>query len=292
MNIHQKDYSFSILIFVALLFLSMNSIFCKAALINETIDAYSFTFFRLFFGAITLLLIFSYKNKKIEFSFKSNWISSFMLFLYAICFSFAYISIDAGFGALLLFGVVQIVMLAFAQFLKERISIKKLLGMIIAFIGLTYLLYPSHDFHVSYFHSFLMIISGIAWALYSILGKSSKDALFNTMDNFIKATIFILIFYFFYMGDNIYLSYKGILFAFLSGSITSALGYVLWYKIVPSLQVSTAGIIQLLVPIIAIFISVLFLDESLTISLFISTILVCMGVLIAIYSKKSVNQNI
>lgn len=292
MDIHQKDYNFYLLVFITLLFLSLNSIFCKAALINEAIDAYSFTFFRLFFGALTLLLIFSYKNKKIEFSFKSNWLSAFLLFLYAICFSFAYINIDAGFGALLLFGIVQLIMLAFAQFIKEGVSLKKLLGMIIAFIGLTYLLYPSHDFEVSYFHSFLMIISGIAWALYSILGKSSKDALFNTMDNFIKATIFIMIFYFFFLRSEIYLSHTGVLLAFLSGSITSALGYVLWYKIVPSLQVSTAGIIQLLVPIMAIFISVLFLDEVLSVSLVVSTILVCIGVLIAVTSKKSVNQNI
>lgn len=292
MNIHQKDYSFFLLLFVALLFLSLNSIICKAALVEETIDAYSFTFFRLFFGAIALLLIFTYKNKKIEFSFKSNWLSAFMLFLYAICFSFSYMSIDAGFGALLLFGVVQIVMLAFAQFLKESISLKKLLGMIIAFTGLIYLLYPSHDFHISYFHSFLMIISGVAWALYSIVGKSSKDALFNTMDNFIKATVIIMIFYLFYVGNEIYLSFNGVLLAFLSGSITSGLGYVLWYMIVSKLQVSTAGIIQLLVPIMAIFISVLFLDEVLSVSLMVSTILVCLGVLIAVGSKKSVNQNI
>lgn len=110
---------------LSLLFLALNSILCKAALVNNYIDSYSFTFFRLFFGALTLIIIFYYKNKKLTISLEKNWITSFMLFIYAICFSYSYISLDAGFGTLLLFGVVQVTMFVSSLFLKEKINLQK-----------------------------------------------------------------------------------------------------------------------------------------------------------------------
>jgi len=277
---------------VSLLFLGLNSIFCKIALVNNYIDAYSFTFFRLFFAAITLVALYLYKTKKLSFSYKTSWISGFMLFLYAIAFSYSYLNIEAGAGTLLLFGVVQIVMLLSALILKEKITIQKLSGLIIAFIGLVYLLYPSESTQVSYFHAFLMVISGVAWAVYSVIGKSSQDALFNTMDNFIKASVFVIVFYFLFFFDDITLSINGVLLAFISGSLTSAIGYVLWYKVLPQIQIITASILQLFVPIISIIISVVFLDELLSLNLIVATLLVSTGVLLSIYSKKDSNQNI
>ncbi|WP_108063576.1 DMT family transporter [Poseidonibacter lekithochrous] len=292
MNIHQKEnINLFFLISVSLLFLSLNSIFCKAALVNNYIDAYSFTFFRLLSASAMLVIIYLFKNKKISISFKQNWISSFMLFLYAVSFSYSYLSIDAGFGTLLLFAVVQIVMLASSFFYKESLSKTKILGLLIAFSSLIYLLYPSESFELSYFHIFLMIISGIAWAVYSILGKNSSDALFNTMDNFIKASFFIILFFFIFIREEMYFTFEGLIFAILSGSITSALGYVLWYQVLPQIQIVTAGIIQLFVPILAIIVSIIFLDELLTMSLFISTALVSFGVVLSLYSKKKINQN-
>jgi len=276
----------------SLLFLGLNSIFCKVALVNNYIDAYSFTFFRLFFAAITLIALYLYKTKKLSFSYKTSWLSGFMLFLYAIAFSFSYLNIEAGSGTLLLFGVVQIVMLLSALFFKEKITIQKISGLIIAFIGLVYLLYPSESMQVSYFHASLMVVSGIAWAIYSVIGKSSKDALFNTMDNFIKASIFVIVFYFLFFFDDIILSVNGVLLAFISGSLTSAIGYVLWYKVLPQIQIITASILQLFVPIISIVISVIFLDELLSLNLIVATLLVSTGVLLSIFSKKDSNQNI
>lgn len=271
---------------ISLLFLGLNSIFCKAVLVNNDMDAYSFTFFRLFFAAITLVVIYLFKTKKFVFSTKSNWISSFMLFLYAVCFSYSYLSIEAGFGTLLLFGVVQIVMMISSFFYKEKISIQKIVGLVISFFGLAYLLFPKESFEVSYFYSFLMIISGIAWAFYTILGKKSSDSLFNTMDNFIKATLFVILFYFLFVFETLHFTSYGLFFAFISGSITSALGYVLWYEVLPKIDILTAGIIQLFVPIISIIVSVIFLSEVLTINLVISTVLVSIGIIISLYSKK------
>ena len=277
------------LINIALLFLALNSIFCKMALANEYIDPYSFTFYRLFFGALTLLILYYYKNKKIEINLKRNWLSSFMLFLYAISFSYAYLSIDAGFGTLLLFGVVQVLMLCYSFFSKEKFTVQKIFGTSLAFIGLLYLLYPRQDFELSYFHVFLMLISGLAWAVYTIIGKKSVNALFDTQDNFFKASIFAIIFYFLFPLNEIILSFNGLALAFISGSLTSAIGYLLWYKILPKMEIFTASIIQLFVPVISIILSIVFLDELLTSTLIISSIIIFCGILLAIFSKKEYN---
>ena len=279
------NMKFVFLILISLLFLGLNSIFCKLALSNNYIDAFSFTFFRLFFGAITLLLIYFYKSKKISILPKSNWLSSFMLFLYAICFSYSFLDINAGFGTLLLFAVVQMVMLAFSLFFKEKINLQKIIGIFLALFGLIYLLYPKESFEVSLFHAFLMIIAGIAWAVYTILGKKSSDSLYNTMDNFIKSLVFVGIFYILYLPENSFISQNGLLLAFISGSLTSAIGYVLWYEILPKLQYITAGVIQLFVPIISIIISIIFLNESLSTTLFLSTIIIFTGIILTIFSK-------
>lgn len=281
-----NDIKLFSLIVLSLFFLGLNSIFCKVAIANGYMDAYSFTFFRLFFASLTLVSIYFFKYKKIQFSKKENWITSFMLFLYAISFSYAYLGIDAGFGTLLLFGVVQLVMAFSSFFYKENLSIQKILGILIALFGLIYLLYPSETFEVSFFHSFLMIIAGLAWAVYTVLGKKSTNALESTMDNFLKATIFIVLFYFIFNVNSLTYSWQGLFFAFVSGSITSAIGYVIWYEVLPNMQIITAGIIQLFVPIISIVISVIFLDELLTINLLVSTLLICIGVLLTIFSKK------
>lgn len=271
---------------IALIFLALNSILCKTALVNNYIDAYSFTFFRLFSASITLLAIYLYKNKKIDISLKSNWITSFMLFLYAICFSFAFLSIDAGLGTLLLFGVVQIVMAISAIFLKEKVNLQKLLGIALALFGLVYLLYPKQSFEISYFHAFLMMLAGTSWAIYTIMGKKSIDALGNSMDNFIKATLFIALSYFLFLNEDMFFDINGILLAIISGSITSAIGYVIWYEVLPKIQILTAGVIQLFVPVISIFFSVIFLNELFTFDLFLSTIIISLGILISIFSRK------
>lgn len=295
MSFLKKEFELFILITLSLIFLSLNSILCKIALVNEYIDAYSFTFFRVFFAFLTLLILITLRESKKEsklkkISLKGNWLSSFMLFIYAIGFSYSYLNLEAGFGTLLLFTAVQLTMLITSLFYKEKININKFIGIILAFIGLSYLLYPSKDFDISYFHLTLMIISGVAWGVYSVIGKNSKDALFNTYDNFFKALIFTLIFFVFVLFNTIQISVNGILLSFLSGSITSAIGYVIWYKVLPCIKIVTASILQLLVPVIAIILSVLFLGEVFTMKLLIATLLVSVAVLISVVNKDT-NQN-
>lgn len=280
------NIKFIFLILLSLLFLALNSIFCKLALSNNYIDAFSFTFFRLFFGSITLLLIYIYKTKRIDISLKKNWLSSFMLFLYAIAFSYSFLNLDAGLGTLLLFAIVQVVMIIVSLFYKETINFQKIFGMILALFGLVYLLYPKESFELSLFHAFLMIIAGIAWAIYTVLGKNSSDALFNTMDNFTKSLVFVGLFYLLFLPQNSFFSQEGLFLAFISGSITSAIGYVLWYEILPKIEYIKAGVIQLFVPIISIFIAIIFLNEIFTDVLFLSSTVILVGILITIFSKK------
>ncbi|MDD2887411.1 MAG: DMT family transporter [Aliarcobacter sp.] len=280
------NLKFILFLLLSLLFLALNSIFCKFALSNNFIDAFSFTMYRIFFGAITLILIYLYKRKKLHFSIKTNWLSSLMLFSYAICFSYSFLNIEAGLGTLLLFAVVQLVMVIFSLFHKEKINLQKIAGIFLAIAGLIYLLYPKQSFELSLFHAFLMIIAGISWAVYTVLGKKSSDSLYNTTDNFAKAIIFVVIFYILFSPENSFVSEKGIFLAFISGSLTSAIGYLLWYEVLPKMQLITAGIIQLFVPVISIVISIVFLNESLTITLFLSTVMIFAGILLTIFSKK------
>ena len=280
------DFRFISLVFISLLFISANSILCRMAISTQNIDAFSFTILRIFSGAILLLIIYFYKNRTLNFDMKKNWLSSFMLFLYAICFSYSYVNMFAGIGTLILFAVVQLSMILIAIFYKESFSINKILGIIVAFAGLVYLLYPKEDFSISFFHAFLMIISGIAWAIYTVIGKSSTNTLLNTTDNFFKASIFVVLFTIFFI-DSLKLDFYTSILAISSGAITSALGYLIWYEILPKMQIITASVLQLIVPVLAIFLSVIILDEVLSFELLISTFVILFGIFIALFRKKS-----
>jgi len=266
---------------ITLLFFSSNSLLNKAALSSHLMDPYSFTLLRLLSGAVMLVMIIYFKDKKISFNPKKNWLSSFMLFVYAISFSYAYLSLDAGIGALILFAMVQITLIIFALVYKESLSFKKIVGLVISLAGLIYLLYPKDSFELSLFHSFLMLLAGAAWGIYTILGKNSTNAILHTADNFTKALVYVIIFYIFFV-DTIQLNGQGIVLAVISGGITSALGYSLWYYLLPKLSIITSGSLQLLVPPISIFLSVLILGEPLSVTLILSTIVILGGILITI----------
>ena len=275
------DFKLFILIFIALLFLAVNSILCRMAISTQNIDAFSFTFLRIFSGAFLLLCIYFYKNKNLKLGLKNNWLSAFMLFFYAICFSYSYINMFAGIGTLILFAIVQLSMILIAFFYKEKLTINKVLGICVAFAGLVFLLYPKEDFSLSFFHTLLMIVSGIAWAIYSVIGKSSTNALLNTTDNFFKATIFSILFMIFFVSElkiDLYTSFLAV----ISGAFTSALGYLIWYEILPQIKISTASILQLIVPILAIFLSVILLGEEFSFELCLSTFIILFGIFLAL----------
>lgn len=237
-----------------------------------------------------LLFILNLAERKFTFDLKSNWHKSFFLFLYAITLSYSYLKLDAGLGALVLFACVQITIIIYAFIKKEDITAKKLLGMGLAFLGLIYLLFPKNDFSISSFHFMLMVVSGISWGCYTILGKSSTNVLRDTTQNFVKTFLFCLIFFIFFVDFTKITSY-GVFLAFISGAITSGIGYTLWYYVLKHIEILTASVIQLLVPVFAIFLSVLFLGEKLTLPLIFSALLILSGIYISIYSKPDKSTN-
>lgn len=291
MKILSFDLKLIGLIFIVLLFFASNSILARMAIFTQNIDAFSFTFLRIISAMVILLFIYFYKNKKIKIDFRNNYISGFMFFLYAICFSYSYINMAAGIGTLILFAVVQLTMIIVAIFLNEKLTLKKFIGIAIAFGGLVYLLYPKDDFTISYFHAFLMFLSAIGWAIFSVLAKKSNNATLNATDSFVKAfifTIFFAIFYLFFFENSLKIDLYTSILAITSGSITTAFGVFIWYSILPKMQIMTASIIQLIVPIIAIILSVIFLNETFTFELFISTIIILLGIFIALYKKRKI----
>ncbi|WP_417325794.1 DMT family transporter [Halarcobacter sp.] len=280
-----KTPSIILLNIIALVFLASNSILCKLAIVNHYADAYSFTFLRLVFAALTLFFIVSLKERAIDITLNKNWTSAFFLFLYAITFSYAYINLDAGLGTLILFAFVQLSITFYAVMNKEKICFKQTFGILTALLGLLYLFYPRDNFTISMEGFILISLAGISWGVYTILGKKSENALKDTNENFLKTIPFLLI-YLLVFPINIEINIDGLILSFLSGAITSAIGYVIWYKVLDNISILTAGVIQLIVPIVAIFLSIILLNEPITITLLVSTALILIGIYLTI--KKSV----
>jgi drug/metabolite transporter (DMT)-like permease len=277
------------LISLALVFFASNSVLARMAISTQNIDAFSFTFLRIFSATAVLSLVYLYKNRNLKIDLKTNYLSGFMFFLYAICFSYSYINMLAGIGTLILFAVVQLSMIIMALFSNEKLSVKKVIGIAIAFGGLLYLLYPRNDFSISYFHTFLMFLSGIGWAIFSVLGKKSQNATLNATDSLFKALFFALVFGIFYILfflNTLKIDFLTSIMAIVSGSITTAFGVFIWYAVLPKIQIITASIVQLIVPIIGIFLSILLLNEELTFDLVVSTVLILLGIFLALKKRK------
>ncbi|MFA7084389.1 MAG: EamA family transporter [Arcobacteraceae bacterium] len=281
---HKKVLAFNL--FISFIFLASNSVLCKLAFVNNGIDAFSFTAVRLFSGAVVLLFLLKLQNHHFI-KQKGSAFLGFLLFIYAICFSYSYILIDTGIGALILFGMVQITMIGYT-FFKKNITPIKFLGALIAFIGLIVLIFPTQSYKISFKGFLLMAIAGVAWGIYSILGKNVQNPMQTTTQNFIYAALFALLVAIFIQQD-FHITVSSFGFAFLSGGVTSGLGYVLWYKVVTKIETSTASIIQLGIPLLSTVGGIIFLKESLTFQFILATIIILSG--IAVSSFKKSNQN-
>jgi len=273
----------SLLTGLALIAFAANSVLCRLALGNGSIDASSFTVIRLLSGALALFIILSIKGKSKGVQSKGSWAASFTLFLYAITFSYAYLSVDTGTGALLLFGSVQITMILLSLITGARLHISEWSGLIIAFTGFVYLVLPSVT-TPSINGFILMTVSGISWGIYTLKGRSSKNPLMDTTYNFLRTIPFAALLAFFMM-PNITYSSEGIVLAVLSGAITSGVGYTIWYIALGGLSSTQAAVIQLSVPVIAAIGGVLFVSETITYRLIISAVIVLGGILIVILGK-------
>ncbi|MGB5308713.1 MAG: DMT family transporter [Arenicellales bacterium] len=271
-----------ILTALALTAFAANSVLCRLALGDRTIDASSFTVVRLLSGAIVLFLIIKVKNKS-GMPTKGSWSASLMLFLYAITFSFAYITLDTGTGALILFGSVQITMILLSILSGSRLHITEWLGVVISFLGFLYLVLPGVT-TPSLPGFILMTVAGIAWGIYTLKGRGSTSPVIDTAYNFLRTIPFVSILAVLTFNQMSYSS-AGILLAVLSGAIASGIGYAIWYSALRGLSTAQAAVVQLLVPVIAALGGVIFVSEAITLRLTLSAILILGGILLVVLGR-------
>jgi drug/metabolite transporter (DMT)-like permease len=260
----------------ALVAFAANSVFCRLALGEASIDAASFSTVRLVSGAATLLLITRVFVPGSVAGHRGNWTSAGMLFLYAVAFSFAYISLSTGTGALILFGAVQATMILAALYSGERPHKLEWVGLLIALVGLVYLVFPGLS-APSTTGSILMAVAGISWGVYSLRGRGTTDPIAATTGNFVRAVPLVLGVSLI-MLQGIHISTKGALLAVLSGALASGVGYVVWYAALQGLTATRAATVQLSVPVLAGAGGVIFLSEHISIRLLLSAIMILGGV--------------
>ncbi len=212
-----------------------------------------------------------------------------MLFLYAITFSYAYNSLDTGTGALILFGSVQITMILLSLVSGTRLHLTEWIGVTMAFTGFVYLILPGVT-APSTTGFFLMSTAGIAWGIYTLKGRDSKNPLMDTGYNFFR-TIPLVILLIIITINNAKFSSEGIFLAVVSGGITSGIGYTIWYIALGGLSSTQAAVLQLSVPVIAAFGGVIFVSEAITFRLTISAIMVLGGVLMVVLGKYYFTQH-
>ena len=280
-----NNYLIKTLVFtgLALIAFAANSVLCRLALGEKTIDAASFTVVRLLSGALVLLAIFKITNNKNSSYSKGSWPASLMLFLYAITFSFAYITLDTGTGALILFGSVQVTMVLLSLISGNRLHITEWMGVAIAFMGFVYLILPGVT-APSVIGFFLMTVAGIAWGIYTLKGRDSADPLMDTTYNFLR-TIPLIAILAIVTIQNAYYSAEGILLAVLSGGIASGIGYTIWYIALGGLSATQAAVVQLLVPVIAALGGIIFVSEAITLRLTLSAFMVLGGILLVVLGR-------
>jgi len=268
----------------ALVAFAFNSILCRMALRSGEIDTVGFTFVRLVSGAIMLAILVSAFSKTKNVLRNGHWLSAFLLFAYAICFSLAYLGLNAGAGALILFGAVQITMVGVALVRGEKPTLLELIGLAVAVGGLVYLVFPGLSSPPLY-SALLMASAGISWGFYTLRGKGSVDPLSDTTGNFIRAVPLILIvaipFY-----SQVHLSGRGIMLAVLSGAIASGIGYSVWYAALGDLSSTRAAALQLSVPVVAGIGGVLILNEVATQRLWLSGAFILGGIGLVIVGRK------
>jgi drug/metabolite transporter (DMT)-like permease len=267
----------------ALLCFAANSVLCRVALRDGAIDPASFSSIRIVSGAVMLLLIASWTRGAAR-EMPTSWMSAVMLFLYAVPFSFAYTQLTTGTGALILFGAVQITMLAAAAWLGERLRTMQWLGVVAALAGLVYLVSPGLT-APPLFAATLMGMAGFSWGIYSLRGRGLANPLAQTTTNFTRATPMVLVISLVALSE-VHAELRGIVFAIASGAVASGLGYVAWYAALRGLTATRAAVLQLSVPVLAATGGVMFLTEPISLRLVISAMLVLGGIALTLAGQK------
>jgi drug/metabolite transporter (DMT)-like permease len=272
----------------ALVCFAANSLLTRGALGHGLLDAPTFTIVRLATGALMLAILL--RARRAPPTQSGTWISALALAGYAVAFTLAYTRISAGVGALLLFGAVQVTMIATGLVLGERPLARDWLGLLLAIGGLAWMTSPGAA-GVDAAGAALMIVAGASWGAYSIIGRGSRDPLAATAGNFWRGTILgavtlgVLV-------DTGSFTWTGTLLAASSGAIASGVGYTFWYSALPALTAWRAALVQLPVPVLTALAAIPILGETFTTRLLVATTLVCGGVALTLLPgwRKTVRQ--
>jgi drug/metabolite transporter (DMT)-like permease len=258
-----------------------NSLLCRLALKDGHADPASFTSLRLVAGALALwLLVGNSGRMRVR---GGDWTSALALFAYAAAFSFAYISLPAGTGALLLFGAVQATMLLAGLWAGERLGIAQAVGLALAIFGLVFMLLPGLA-APPLLGAVLMLAAGVAWGVYSLRGRKGSDPAVTTTGNFLRAAPFALTVSVLLL-PRLHVDLTGVGYALASGALASGLGYVVWYAALQGLTATRASVVQLSAPVIAAFGGVLLLGESVTPRLLVASVAILGGVALAVMKR-------
>jgi drug/metabolite transporter (DMT)-like permease len=278
-----------ILVFLAMLAFAGNSLLCRMALKHTSIDAASFTTMRMVSGACMLWLVVRLRSgtgsaARAGERGGGNWLSACALFVYATGFSFAYVSMPAATGALLLFGAVQATMIGYGVFKGERMRKLQLVGFALALAGLVALMLPGLA-APTLLSSLSMLSAGVAWGIYSLRGKGAGDPTQVTAGNFMRAVpmalgLSLLMF------NRRSLDSAGLGLAVLSGALASGLGYAIWYRALPAIKATHAATVQLSVPVIAALGGVVFIGEAVTVPMLLASSAILGGIALVILQKK------
>ena len=261
-----------------------NSLICRAAFKHTAIDPASFTAIRLFSGAVTLWLLVRLRRGAGAGAGRGNWRSAAALFGYAAGFSFAYVSLPTGTGALLLFGAVQATMIGYGIWKGERLMKLQVAGLGLALAGLVGLLLPGLS-APPLVGALLMLGAGVAWGVYSLRGKSAFDPTAVTAGNFLRAVPFAAALCLFQF-KGLALDSAGLGYAVLSGAVTSGIGYALWYSVLPALPATLAATVQLSVPVLAALSGVTFLGEPVSFRLMLTSVGILGGIALVVLEKQ------
>lgn len=266
-----------------------NSLLCRAALRGGAIDAPSFTAIRLASGALVLFAITRLRPGDDAGDPRSHgsWRAAIALGAYAIAFSYAYLRLGAGAGALLLFGSVQLTMIAGGLIRGERPSLRQWVGLAVAATGMVVINLPSLE-APPLTGALLMIAAGVGWGMYSLAGRGARRPIRATAGNFARALPFTALFAAIAIVETAHVTTRGTVLALVSGAITSGLGYCLWYAVLPALGAARAAIVQLSVPVIAALGAIVLLDEPLRSHVAIGGAIILGGLALALWQRRRV----
>ncbi|MEM9342093.1 MAG: DMT family transporter [Pseudomonadota bacterium] len=274
------------LVAVVLCAFAANSILNRLALTGDDAGPVGFAAVRVTSGAVALLIIARFAGQPLAFRSRKRVVSSAGLLLYLLGFSFAYLMLDAGLGALILFGGVQVIMFATAVAVGEQPPLLRWFGMGIGLVGLVWLLAPGGDDDVPVWGTLLMCVAAVGWAAYTLVGRGAVAPIGETASAFLAAAP-VALFAWVLSGEGLGLTATGWALAMTSGVVTSGMGYALWYALLPQMDTTIAGLAQLLVPVIAVVAGGVLLSEVVTLAMVLAGGLVLAGVALGTLSGRA-----